>query len=199
MPHDQLFKELLHAFFGEFLELFFPVALYLAPGSGGLVDERYEEHLFGKRVLAFRYACVGLPDLPADEYLELRNPLAAGLSALMRQGRIDRLGRKLAIIQQSLGSSIDEARKALLVNLAETYLPLSPSEDHEPRRELGQQEFEEVREMLIVYEERGILKGKRDALLRLMRHKFGAVPDDVVTRGKQSTRRATSTRSSSAS
>ena len=31
--------------------------------------------------------------------------------------------------------------------------------------------------MLTVYEERGIIKGKRDALLKLLRFKFGDVPE----------------------
>lgn len=36
--------------------------------------------------------------------------------------------------------------------------------------------------MLTVYEERGIIKGKRDALLKLLRCKFGDLPKAVVAR-----------------
>ena len=33
--------------------------------------------------------------------------------------------------------------------------------------------------MLFVYEERGILRGKREMLLNLMRRKFGTLPESV--------------------
>lgn len=36
--------------------------------------------------------------------------------------------------------------------------------------------------MLTIYEERGIIKGKRDALLKLLQYKFGALPEAVVAR-----------------
>ncbi len=36
--------------------------------------------------------------------------------------------------------------------------------------------------MLTVYEERGILRGKRDTLLRLLRRKFGELPESVLAR-----------------
>jgi hypothetical protein len=36
--------------------------------------------------------------------------------------------------------------------------------------------------MLTVYEERGIVKGKRDALLKLMRAKFQELPENAVVR-----------------
>lgn len=54
----------------------FPVVVFLSPGAGGLTRAVYQEVLFGEEVLRFQYACVGLPDLQADEYQELANPLA---------------------------------------------------------------------------------------------------------------------------
>jgi hypothetical protein len=36
--------------------------------------------------------------------------------------------------------------------------------------------------MLTIYEERGIIKGKRNMLLRQMRKKFGELPEAVVMR-----------------
>lgn len=55
----------------------FPIVVYLAPGTGGLGRGQYEQRLFGTDILTFRYGVVGLPDLFADDYLELENPLAA--------------------------------------------------------------------------------------------------------------------------
>jgi len=39
-----------------------------------------------------------------------------------------------------------------------------------------------VTEILTIYEERGIIKGKRDALLIQLRIKFGDLPEAVVAR-----------------
>jgi hypothetical protein len=262
MPHDKLFKELLHAFFVEFLQLFFPevaarldftrvefldrelftdipegsrreadvvaqvltldgqpelilvhievqakrarafpyrmfeyyallrlrykvpvfpVVLYLAPGAGGLTREEYTEGLFGEDILRFRYRAIGLPDLSADDYREQANPLAA-LSALMQPSQLGRLVQKYRSIRQALASPVDEARKALLVNLIEQYLPLNAEEETEFAQLLGQADTQEVKEMLTVYEERGIVKGKRDTLQRLLRRKFGDLPEAMITK-----------------
>lgn len=261
MPHDQLFKETLRAFFREFLELFFPeiaarldyqnvtfldkevftdlpegsrrepdlvarvttldgqpelillhievqrhrdrdfpyrmfeyyallrlrykipvfpTVIYLTPGAGGLTQETYTEQLFGSAILTFRYAVVGLPDLSADDYRALENPLGPALSALMKPSRLGRILQKALSLRQALTSPIDEARKSLLVNLIETYLKLNAREEVEYTRILGQEDVQEVGEMLTIYEERGILRGKRDVLLRLMRLKFGELPEPVI-------------------
>ena len=85
---------------------------------------------------------------------------------------------------------MDEARRSLLVNLVETYLQLSDTEEREFGALLAQPDLEEVREMLTIYEERGIAKGraegllsaKRDLVLRAARLKFGPLPEAVEAR-----------------
>jgi hypothetical protein len=77
---------------------------------------------------------------------------------------------------------IDEARKALLVNCVETYLKLDESEQKLYERLVEQVEQKEVREMLTVYEQRDEIRGKRDATLRLLRKKFGDLPESVEAR-----------------
>jgi hypothetical protein len=39
-----------------------------------------------------------------------------------------------------------------------------------------------VTQILTIYEERGIIKGKRDALLKLLRFKFGDVPEAAAAK-----------------
>ncbi len=170
----------------------FPVVLYLRPGTGGLAEHIYTESLFGRDVLSFHYAVIGLPDLSAENYREQDNPLAPALSALMQPGALGRLHQKYLSVQQALLSSVDEARKSLLINLIETYLKLSAAEEEEFARLLGQEEAQEVRRMITVYEERGIAKGieqgreqgivqgKQDTLLKLLRHKFGALSEGIT-------------------
>jgi len=68
---------------------------------------------------------------------------------------------------------LDEARSALLTNVIETYLPLKATDQDEFQRLVAFPDGKEIREMISVYEqrgiERGIERGKREALLRLMR------------------------------
>jgi hypothetical protein len=91
------------------------------------------------------------------------------------------VAQKLRSLRKALASELDEARKALLVNVIETYLPLEGAEAQEMQRQLGQQETRELTAMLTIYEERGIVKGilrgKRQMLLSLMRQKFGELPE----------------------
>lgn len=180
----------------------FPIVVYLAPGAGGLVEETYKEILFGRELLLFRYGAVGLPDLSADDYVEQDNPLAPALSALMRPGATGRALRRALSLRQDAVREVDEARRSLLINIIETYLTLDAEEEAEFRRLVAQPEFEEVKQMITVYEQRGIeqgivqgveqgiaqgvgqgiVRGKRDTLLRQLRRKFGELPESLVAR-----------------
>ena len=161
----------------------FPIALYIVPGTGGITHETYVETLFGENILAFNYAALGLPELQADEYLYRDNPLAAALTALMKASREGRPRQKQISLQQVAVSDVDEARKFLLTNLIETYLTMNTSEQEQFQQLLATPEAEETRQMISIYEARGreagILIGKREAVLKLMRLKFGALPQHI--------------------
>jgi len=159
-----------------------PIVVYLVPGAGGLTRETHTEAVFDRTVLRFEYEAVGLPDLASEDYLELNNPLAPALSALMRPGPTGRLAQKLQSLRRVLLSDVDEARKSLLVNTIETYLTLSATEELQFEALMGHKEAEEAREMLTIYEERGIIKGKRVTLIRLLRRKYGELPEDLEAR-----------------
>jgi hypothetical protein len=263
MSHDQLFKELLHSFFREFLELFFsdvaarlnfdtvqwleqefftdfpegdarradtlaqvetidgdpelvlfhmeaerlrrtefrfrmweyyalirgrtrqpvfPIVVYLSPGTGGVVLETYSEGVFGTTFLTFQYWAVGLPDLSADDYRESENLVGVALSALMKPSSVGSVLQKWEAIRRILTSSLDESRKILLTNVVENYIPLSETEAEQYNQLVEQDNTREAEEMISVYEERGIVKGQRLALLRLLRQKFGLLPEAVEVR-----------------
>jgi hypothetical protein len=275
LPHDQLFKELLQAFFAEFMELFFspvaarldfgrvtfldtetftdvptgdqreadlvarvytldgqpeiilvhievearrrssfpermfeyymllrlrhrlpifPIVIYLSPGTGGLTTERHEERVFEREINVFTYNAVGLPDLSADDYQQTGNPLGPALGALMKTSRLGKVAQKYQALRAMAASRVDEARKALLANVVETYLILADDEQTDLEQLVSRPESEEIREMISVYEQRGIDKGiergieqglargKRETLLRQMRHKFGDLPEAVSAR-----------------
>ncbi len=157
----------------------FPIVLYIVPGTGGITQETYTESLFGRDILTFDYAAIGLPELKADDYIANDNPLAPALTALMQPLALGRAAQKLVSLQRTLSSGVDEARQVLLTNLIETYLKLNVEETVDFQNLVSQSNEPEVEEMLSIYEERGIVKGTRQALLNLMRVKFGELPEQV--------------------
>lgn len=168
----------------------FPVVVYLTKGAGGIVVEEYQESLFGVDNLMFRYNAIGLPDLKAEDYLEKENILALALSALMRGERAKRVSRKLQALDRVVKAGVDEARRSLLINVVDRYLELSAEEELEFNRLTEGLKLQEVKEYLTSWEKRGIKKGigqgiiqgKRETLLRLLRHRFGELPGEVIAR-----------------
>jgi hypothetical protein len=160
-----------------------PIAIFLSPGAGGLTEEHHYERVFDRQVVHFTYSAVGLPDMEADDYLTSDSPLACALSALMRVSKSGKAAQKYVSLRLIAGSGMDDARKMLLANVVETYLMLNTEEKTTFEQLAAQPEAKEVREMISVYEERGIekgiTKGKRDMLLRMMAVKFGSLPNDV--------------------
>ena len=181
-----------------------PIVLYLVRGTGGIVQEKYTESLFGIDIQTFSYTAVGLPDLSADEYLEKENILAPALSALMRGEKGTRVIRKLKAYQRMAGASMDDTRRTILMHVIDSYITLSPAEEEEMSRKLEDRGNLEVHEMLSTYEVRGMKKGleqgieqgiergklegklegivagKRDALFILLSHKFGKISYKVM-------------------
>ncbi len=179
-----------------------PVVVYLAPGAGGLTSERHIERLWGRETLRFVYDAIGLPDLPAEEYLESPSVLAPALSALMGSNSTSRVIRKLRAYERMARADLDEARRWLLLYVVDKYIPLTDGETAELDRLLEPSSESEVKHMMLAYEERGMKKGlatgriegriegktegrtegEKAILLRLMRRRFGQMGPDVVAR-----------------
>ena len=79
-------------------------------------------------------------------------------------------------------ANVDDARRALLTNIIETYLPLKAEQQEELRQMIAAPEAREIQAMISVYEKRGMEMGKRESLLRQMRRKFGDLPGEVIRR-----------------
>ena len=160
----------------------YPIVVYLAAGAGGLTAEQHEERVFGEQIALFTYRAVGLPDLLADDYQEIENPLGPALSALMKPSRLGLVVQGYRSLRAMARANVDEARRALLTNVIETYLPLKAEQQEELRQMIAAPEAREIKAMISVYEKRGIEMGKRESLLRQMRRKFGDLPDEVIRR-----------------
>ena len=162
--------------------LVYPIVVYLSPGTGGVKKETHTDILFGEEIERFTYTAIGLPDLSADDYRDVDNPLASGLSALMRVSALGKAVQKVGSLRKIAQSTVDEARKFLLINTVETYLTLDTSEEAEFQGLVTRPGTEEVREMISVYEERGIVKGLQRRLLKEMHRKFGELSPEVIAK-----------------
>jgi predicted transposase YdaD len=166
----------------------FPIALYLRGGPPSPLAE-YRESLFEEELLLFRYHSVALARLSAEEYVDT-SPLGAALAALMAASR-NRARLRLSMLERVAGSALDEALKYLLVNVIETFFELSGEDAEEYRRLISRKEHRAVQEVELTWADRlmekgrqegrevGVLEGKRETLLKLLRAKFGDLPDEL--------------------
>ncbi len=172
-----------------------PIVVYLRGGRDGSGEETYGVTVLGQRRLRFWYQSVSLAKLDAEEYVGKGKPVAAALAALMnRRTSKEPLALRALMLQVVAGSELDDARKFLLLNLIETYFKLSRDHQTRFRRLVSEEEFREVQEMEVMWadrmrakyekegREKGLIEGKREALLRLLTKKFGPLSEDVTAR-----------------
>ncbi len=148
---------------------------------GGLGWEEYRETLFGEEYLHFRYHCIGLPELHAEEYLATQNAVAYGLVPLMEHGDRSKPQLKAICLKGILRSDLNEVQAAILVHFLETYLPLEPAEEQEFQQLIPREEVETVK-YNTPWHRQGRLDARREILLRLLRVKFGSVSSTTEQR-----------------
>src|SRR5262249_29084130 len=152
--------------------------------------QRHTERLFGRDYTLLEYWEVGLRDLRAADYLGAAQPLGAALAALMMPGEEGREGLKEAALRQIDQAGLDPARVFLLVNVVESFLPLSAEEEAALWARLR---AEGVLQMVttdlpwgeLTWADRLELRGERKLLLRLIRAHFGALPAALEERIEQ--------------
>jgi hypothetical protein len=142
------------------------------------VPEQFELSLPGRTFVRFEYHVIKLKNLDYREFLESENPLAYALMAKMNYNRKERVRLKADFLRLILGCRVDPARQSLLVEYVETYLPLTSDEETEFRQIVTSgRKYVEVEQMITVYEkrgiEKGIEKGRQEALILLLEKKFG--------------------------
>ncbi len=168
-----------------------PLVIYLRGADGSLTQEEYRDTVLGIETLRFRYHCLALAHLDAEEHVNSDEALLAGLAALMDRSRVARpLQLRLSMLDRIGRSSYDRHRKFLLTNLVEVYFELGDNEAERFRKALARPEFKEAKKMATSHVERieeqarneGALKAKRETLVRQLTQKFGALPPELETR-----------------
>ena len=115
--------------------------------------------------------------------------------AKMDYNRRERVRLKADFLRLILRSPVDPARRSLLVDFVETYLPLAGREKAEFQQIVAaDQEYAEVEQMITVYEKEGIRKGRQEglakgrqeglqeALILQLEKRFGKLDDAVKRR-----------------
>jgi hypothetical protein len=161
----------------------FPLVIYLAPGSGGLVMEEYRESFAEREWLLFRYAVVGLPDLPAEQWENRSGAVSASLATLMRSQKGERAQRVFDGLKRVIDSPLTASQRLILAEIIERLgrRRLTSREENVFVELLASEQAEEIIEVISIYEERGIQKGIARGIeqgqvrltLTLLKYKFG--------------------------
>lgn len=161
-----------------------PIALVFAYGVGGLKWRIYQEKLWGRELVRFRYGQVGLRALDSEEYLSQNNPIAATLAVLMKRRGRSKAQVKLAALQTVVNSNLTEGDKLFLINVVETYLP--QQEVFDAREEIMQalQTIEQtwMDKIMAKGQHQGQQEGMRTLVLLMLSSKFGPLPQTIVDR-----------------
>ena len=120
----------------------------------------FEECVYNR----FKYMAVKLRSLDHRKYLRSHNPLAYALMCKMDYDRGDMARLKADFLRMMLGCPINAARKSLLFEFMEQYMPLSGPKlaEFEIITKKDKSQYREVAKMVTVYEKRGIQKGRQE-------------------------------------
>ena len=184
----------------------FPIVVYLHGGRTGPAIEEYREELWETEFLRFRYNGVWLARLNAEEYVERDPPAGAALAALMdrsdKSRRRDLASLRVSMLSRVVESGLDEGRQLLLIDLIETYFPLSAEQMESYQRLVSRKEHRKVQDVELTWAEKlmekgratgraegraegretGLIDGKREALVSLLTAKFGPLTVGVTKR-----------------
>jgi hypothetical protein len=98
-----------------------PIGLFLRVGLEGIGWDAYEEYFWEHRLLRFEYSYVGLPALPAEQYVSGEHLLGVALSVLMRVPSERRAELHAEALKRIALSGENDWRRFLLAECVEAY------------------------------------------------------------------------------
>jgi hypothetical protein len=159
-----------------------PIGLFLRVGLDGVGWDAYEEHFWEHRILRFEYAYVGLPALDGQEYATGENLLGVALSTLMRVPPERRAELFAEGLKRIALSRDNDFRSFLLAECLEAYSELDDSQKARLQGLLTEQQYAEVKPIMMTTYERGILAGRRETALEQLEARFGPLSPTIRER-----------------
>lgn len=151
------------------------------------VNDEYQVQFSNQVYVWFRYHLIKLKVYDYRQFLDSENPLTYALMAKMGYDRQQRTKLKGDFLRLILGAKINPARKNILIDFVEAYMRLNAQEQKEFDAIItAEPKFKEVKEMVTVYEQRGIEKGLiqegREMIVEALDERFGTVPRNLSVR-----------------
>jgi hypothetical protein len=159
-----------------------PIGLFLRVGLDGIGWTDYSETFWGRQLLEFTFAYVGLPALNAETYLSGESLLGVALTSLMRVPRERRVELHAEGLDRIARSRENDWRRFLLAETLQAYSDLDPAEWQRLQTLLVTDKYREARPMTMTYYERGQLAALQRTALSLLEAKFGALTQAVRER-----------------
>jgi len=168
-----------------------PIAIFLKVGLDGVGIDRYEESFWELAIVRFQYLYVGLPALNAIEYVQGDNSLGVALSALMKIPREKAAWLGAEALQRIKDAPLTEQQRFLLGECVQAYLPLDGEQLSKFEQLLTTEAYQGAKIMNVTpYEkgiEKGIERGRRDALCEQLEDRFGPLSLNVKNKVSQLT------------
>jgi len=123
------------------------------------IDREYKVE-YDESYLKYRYKKIKLKELDYKRYLKSNNPLAHALMVKMGFDKKERVKVKAEALRLILTNRLDEARQSILINFVNESMVLSEEDEEQFSKIIYQEDrYTEVKEMITIYEEKGIEKG----------------------------------------
>jgi hypothetical protein len=160
----------------------YPVVVFSYTKPQKAAESTYQIEFPDFRVLEFNYQVVQLNQLNWRDFLNQRNPIASALMAKMQIAPEDRPKVKAECLRLLVTLRLDPAKMQLISGFIDTYLNLNELEEQVFRDEIGTIELEdkeEVMQIVTSWMRTGIQQGQASMVMRLLKHKFGEIDQDV--------------------
>ncbi len=163
-----------------------PIGLFLRVGLEGVGWTEYTETFWGRRLLEFTFAYVGLPALDAETYLSGENLLGVALSSLMRVSRERRAELRAEGLDRIARGGQNDWRRYLLAETLQAYSELDRAEWESFQALLITPKYQEARQMGMTMVDHARMDGElaafRRMAVKLMETKFGTVSQPMRER-----------------
>ena len=163
----------------------FPVALLSYDAPKRPEPDSYRVEFPGKRVLDFSFTVIQLNRLNWRDFVRSQNPVASALMAKMSFAPEDRPRVKLECLRLLATLRLDHAKMQMIAGFVDSYLRLNVEEERLFRNEvdvLRPDDKETVMQLTTSWEEKGMHRGKTELVVRLLRRRFGDLPQVLEAR-----------------